>query len=149
MTSRRSEPEVGYVYEPFKVVGVTHRPGYPDNLHSIHEEVERRKGESLGWGGNSPVDEGPISVILIRQPDNEADPNAIQVHVPWLGRRESWVGFISADTATRLSPRMDAGWEYEGRVFSIDITPEIPEKPGITIEITLVSKGEVVEDDIS
>ena len=153
MITEHSEPEVGHVHSPFKVVGVSFIPGYPDNLLLLSEEIERRKGESVGWNssisneasdglfaGIAP-DIDSISLVLIRNPDNEFDDNAIEVHVPWLGRGNTLIGHVSANQAAKYAPLMDSGWEYDGCIFSVDVLPEKPNQPGITIEITLVSKG--------
>lgn len=49
----------------------------------------------------------PLDVKLIREPENEADPNAIRVEAigePWDGMK---LGYIGRETAQVLAPRID------------------------------------------
>lgn len=152
----KPEPQVGDL-KTVTVVGVSFIDDYPGNLLRLRDEVESRQAGSLDWvsvpdgdgAGMEHYDAGagsgePVSVLLIRNPENEFDENAVQVHVPWLGRR-SMIGHIDKNRAAALAPRMDAGWEYAARIVSVNVLPEKPEQPGITIEIELISKA--TDDD--
>ena len=157
MTARESNLTVGETSQPFKVVGVSFIPGYPDNIHALRDEYEARKEQALGWISKAPAwselhdesldlfdgsnEEALIEVLLIRNPENEHDSNAVQVHVPILGRRHSMIGHIDKNRAAALAPLMDQGYEYEAHVYSVDVFPDEDRKnkPGITIEITLIS----------
>lgn len=76
-----------------KVHGITHRN--PDG--SERQRIARRC--KFGQG-----------LLLIRDPGNPHDPNAIQVWVKgsFLRRRQQ-VGFLSAELAEELAPVLDAG----------------------------------------
>jgi hypothetical protein len=128
-----------------KVVGLTFRNRngaklYPANVHRIAELLQDAQIENIrqvgGWGDLRSTDppKGP-KVLLVRQPDNEADPNAIQVHVPALGPKQ-WVGFIPAPLAARWAKRMDSGRNVlEAFVSHVPVTPGIEEKPGLEIAV--------------
>src|SRR4051794_26498627 len=48
----------------------------------------------------------PIKAMLIREPENPADPNAIKVVVK---RGHIHMGYVPAGIAVALAPRLDAG----------------------------------------
>jgi hypothetical protein len=98
-----------------KVVGVTFHNGYPGNFHK--------------WSQRTP-DRYP-NCTLIREPDNEYDPNAVAVKV---GR--SIIGHVPKDLAARVAEVMDSGVEVTAKVVSVETFPELPENPTMTIEIT-------------
>lgn len=100
------------------VVGVTFVDGYPDNLYALREL----------WDGLTWQDE-PLPVILVRNPDNEHDPNAVEIHVPSVGQ----IGHCSRIIAARLAPSMDDGVEFQAWVHGIRVDPDHPENPGIDI----------------
>jgi hypothetical protein len=52
-------------------------------------------------------------VILIREPDNHVDGNAVKVHE---GEYEAHIGYVQRDKAAILAKFMDAGWIYLARV---------------------------------
>jgi len=53
-------------------------------------------------------------LTLVRQPENEHDPNAIAVRYGHLH-----IGFIKRGIATHLAPRIDAGARYRARITTI------------------------------
>jgi hypothetical protein len=116
-----NRPKLG---SPFtaKVVGVSFAPAYPDNLHGLRDAQDEaeRKGE-------------PLTVILVRNPDNEHDPNAIQVHVPALGEEWGFIGYLTAPIAARMAPELDDGQEWQAEVVSVLIDDRYPDRPGISI----------------
>lgn len=105
-----------------KVVGVTFCDGYPDNLHSL---------EDLAGRAFIKGDEG-IPAVLIRNPDNPYDENAIEVHVPALGEM---IGHLPRDLSAKLAPLMDDGMEWTAEIESVYINPEHPDRPGIAISV--------------
>lgn len=106
------------------VVGVTFAKGYPKNLLLLADLIRQQ------W----PVDE-PLAVILVRNPANEHDANAVEVHVPALGEL-AMIGHVSRDNAARLAPLMDDGIAFECWVAQTRINPEHLDRPGIDIAIT-------------
>lgn len=104
----------------FRVAGVTFHPNYPANLHQLREPAEH------AW----TTGEG-LPVILIRDPHNPHDPNAIQIHTPTAGM----VGHMPRHLATRCAPHMDAGQRFAGEVIRIAVDPDHPDKPGIEIRV--------------
>ena len=124
-------------HQPFTLVGCSFQPAYPGNLHSIHQEMENRRTADLGWDSEA-VGFQPVSLVLIRDPDNPHDSNAIQVHCPDLGR-QSMIGHINRHLAAVIAPRMDAGQQYEAHVVSVNIRPDKPDQPGLTMAVTEVS----------
>ncbi len=109
------------------VVGVSFVDSYPGNLEALCEV----------WDGLSWEDE-PLTVILRRNPDNEYDANAVEVHVPSIGM----IGHCSRIIAARLAPSMDAGIEFRASVHGIRVDPDHPEQPGIDIAFKRVEREE-------
>jgi hypothetical protein len=105
------------------VVGVTFAKGYPDNLLRLAElQRGRRQGDE------------PLAVILVRNPANEHDANAVEIHVPALGEG-AMIGHVSRDNAARLAPLMDDGIAFEAWVAQTRIDPQHLDRPGIDIGI--------------
>lgn len=108
------------------VVGVTFVATYPTNLLLLAEQAEwaERQGEQL-------------TAILVRNPQNPYDANAIEVHVPALGDM-AMIGHLSREIAARLAPRLDAGDRYEVKVSWVRINPDHLDRPGIDLSICRV-----------
>jgi len=104
-----------------KVVGVSFVPGYPDNLLDL--ELADSKAQLNGE---------PLAVVLIRNPKNGYDGNAIEVHVPALGDN-GMVGHLTRPIAARMAPEMDAGVVWSAEVESVLIDPDHLDRPGISI----------------
>lgn len=119
--TRVNRPQIG---SPFttKVVGVSSVPAYPDNLWALDQSAAdaERSGE-------------PLRVILVRNPDNEYDSNAIQVHVPALGDEWGFIGHLTRPIAARMAPEMDNDIEWEAEIVSVLIDPDHLDRPGISI----------------
>lgn len=115
-----------------KVVGVSFRPAYPDNLWALDE----------AWQQFEHQGDEPLAAVLVREPDNTHDPNAVAVHVPALGDDWAHIGYIMRPVAERLAPEMDAGAEWSGEVVSVLINPEFLDRPGIEIRCTRVHQEE-------
>lgn len=106
-----------------RVVGVTFQEGYPDNLLTLWEDLENG---------------AEVHFELVREPENEHDPNAILVTAD--GRP---VGHIPRQIAEVVAPEMDKTpgclLISQGRVV---ISPNIPEKPGLEITLVTANQGE-------
>lgn len=124
-----------------RVVGVTfaheHPNGgkYPENVYRLQEIHAKR---FLRAGGDK-TEPDPLPVVLVRNPANEHDANAIEVHVPALGRNESMIGHLSREHAEQLAPRMDAGEVWDAAVVDVLVKPEKPNNPGVDVECWLVT----------
>ena len=121
----------------FKVVGVSFVTGYPQNLYRLQEIAATRYLEAPGTLSN-PGHIEPLPVVLIRNPENEYDANAIEVHVPGLGR-EGMIGHVPAPIAARLAPTLDGGADYHAAVVAVLIHPDNPSNPGIEIRLERVA----------
>ncbi len=113
------------VTQPFitKVVGVSFVPSYPENLYVLDraQQEAERSGE-------------PLVVILVRNPANAYDANAIEVHVPALGEDLAMLGHLTRPIAARLAPDIDAGNDWRAAVVSVLIDPDHLDNPGISIK---------------
>lgn len=126
-----------------RVVGLTFRPGYPETVLRVADSMESTRIDSVreasSWDDIGALPEGP-TVLLIRNPDNEYDGNAIEVHIPMLGRR-GFVGHIPKELAARWAPRLDAGQIAQATVMSIPVTPDHIDRPGLEIGVLLHEPG--------
>ena len=122
-----------------KVVGVSFTNHYPNNLHELNEVMN---GTAHDLVLDSYYDENPnlirpgpepLVAILYRRPDNDFDSNAIEVHVPAL-TGHGMIGHLTRPIAARLAPEMDAGTLWMGHIESVNIDPDHPDRPGITIK---------------
>lgn len=120
--------QMGSLPASFKttVVGVSFVPSYPMNLYKLEELYA-----SVLFNGDEP-----IQCVLIRNPNNEHDPFAIEVHVPALGKDNGMIGHLTRPIAARLSKELDSGIRWQGRVWSLRIHPEHSDRPGIEVELT-------------
>jgi len=118
----RHPSRLGSPFE-MKVVGVSFTPGYPDNMHNLAAVQER--AEASGE---------PLTVILVRNPDNDYDANAIEVHVPALGDRWGFIGHLTRPIAARMAPEIDGGTKWDAEVVSVLIDPLHMDRPGISIK---------------
>lgn len=104
-----------------KVVGVSFVPGYPNNLHALEALAD-----------DAHLQGEPLVVVLRRNPDNQFDPNAIEVHVPALGDG-GFIGHLTRPIVARMAPEMDAGARWFAEVESVLIDPAHMDRPGISI----------------
>lgn len=112
------------------VVGVSFAPGYPDNLHALDHAMKSRVLLDLG-------DPEPLPAILVRNPENPYDTNAIAVHCPSLGDN-AMIGHLPRALAVRLAPEMDAGHLYAGAIHYVKVHDDHPDRPGIEITIARI-----------
>lgn len=133
-----------------KVVGVTFVPAYPDNLTALAElmkpklllypmlngevaqEMAERDYERYVEKHGPFVPPEPLAVVLRRNPKNEYDSNAIEVHVPALGKH-GMIGHLTRPIAARMAPEMDKGILWSAEVESVLIDPDHLDRPGISI----------------
>jgi lysophospholipase L1-like esterase len=116
-----------------KVVGVTFVDEYPDNLLAL-AEIQRRR-EDRGF-------DEPLAAVLIRNPDNAYDTNAIEVHVP----SEGMIGHLPKEIAARLAPCLDAGETWHATLSEVRISPEAPEQPGVDVHVERIKHRETDEE---
>lgn len=111
------------------VVGVTFVATYPYNLLALRDvsmDAEQR-GERL-------------AVVLVRNPANPYDANAVEVHVPALGEM-AMIGHVSAENAARLAPLMDQGITFRAEIAGARIHPDHTDRPGIDVAIARATAG--------
>ena len=130
----------------FKVVGMTfldelsYGAVYPDDFFRLQEIDAAAKLAALGWDGSAEDLEfsGVVEVLLYRNPENPYDANAIEVHVPSLGRR-SMIGHVPRDLAARLAPSLDRGDKWDVRLGSVLVDPEHEDNPGALVVMECIS----------
>jgi len=110
-----------------QVVGLTFVEGYPQNLHKLAVVLDQTTVESP-------------AVVLMRNPDNEHDPNAVEVHIPSL--QEGLVGHLPREVAAVVAPMLDVGYRFQAFVHAVRIRDEHPDRPGLDIELTPITKDE-------
>lgn len=103
------------------VVGVTFVPYYPTNLHLLADITTGLTDERL-------------PVILVRNPANPYDANAVEIHIPALGEM-AMIGHVPRDQAARLAPLMDSGIEFVAEVAWCRIDPAHYDKLGIDVAV--------------
>jgi hypothetical protein len=109
------------------VVGVTFIGDYPDNLHDL-ARIQRRREQRQN--------EEPLVAILIRNPENKHDANAIEVHQPSVGM----IGHLPRQVAERLAPCLDAGETWHATLEPVRISPEAPEQPGVNVHVERIEE---------
>jgi hypothetical protein len=105
-----------------KVAGVSFVPGYPGNLLdlAVHADFAQQRNEG-------------VTALLIRNPDNQHDANAIEVHVPVMAK--GFIGHLPFPVAAWVAPRMDAGETWEAEVLGVHIHSDDPLRPGVEIRL--------------
>lgn len=109
-----------------RVVGVSFTAHYPDNLTKLYNLVDG--AEEIGER---------LPVVLVRNPENPHDANAVEVHVPALGDM-AMIGHVDRENAARLALRMDGGDRFLCAVSGVRINPSHPDRPGIDIAVARV-----------
>lgn len=159
--ARKMNPPLGSPFEA-KVVGVSFVPGYPGTLYRLDDVWQERCHpvcyECGGTGvAHSEIAAGGVScdpcqgtgrmeaeqlpAILVRNPDNEHDPNAVQVHVPALGE-DGMVGHLTRPIVARMAPEMDSGIRWDAEVVNVLIDPDWLDRPGISIKCQRVKEDD-------
>lgn len=101
-----------------KVVGLSFRPGYPDNLHRLAEAYAALPPGAVG------------EASLVRDADNAVDPNAVAI----LAGGEH-VGYLPAVLAARAAPMIDAGVRFRVVGASVLVNPEHTDRPGLMVRV--------------
>ena len=107
------------------VVGVSFTEFYPSNIYALDAAQRDTHREE------------PLPVVLIRNPLNEHDENAIEVHVPALGDI-GMIGHLPRALAARLAPELDGGVVWQAHVDDVLVHPDHPENPGITVHCSRI-----------
>lgn len=97
-----------------KVVGLTFSNDYPSNIYRIAKRFAM----------------GDDSIVLVREPDNEVDKNAIAVC-----DGENKIGHVPRKIAELLSPQIDGGVKFYAAVESVVVSQENVNQPGLKITI--------------
>ena len=108
------------------VVGVTFVPAYPNNLHMLAQVANDMPGSEH------------LAVVLVRNPANPYDANAIEVHVPALGTDMAMIGHVDRHNAARLAPLLDQGIRFHTSITGVRINPNHMDRPGIDVSISRV-----------
>lgn len=103
----------------FKAVGVSFHPDYPENLLRLRE--------TLGLAG------GAGEASLIREPDNEHDPNAVAIFVGG-----TVVGHAPRAVAQFVGPMLDDGTLVRATA-TVLIDPDHEDRPGLLVECERVT----------
>ncbi len=90
-------------------------------MTTINSAVVGTKFHPAGSNALSDAAQGEM-VALVREPDNEFDPNAVAVHIN--GHK---CGFVPRAQAERLAAGMDAGKPVTARVYGTKLEIEITE----------------------
>lgn len=123
-----------------KVVGVTFVPGYPGNIFRLNDIATKRFLTAPAKFGQV-TDPEPLPAVLIRNPNNEFDANAIEVHVPALGN-QGMIGHVPRTVAERLAPLIDGGEQWQASITMVQINPDHPNNPGVQLTLDRVNQGE-------
>jgi hypothetical protein len=79
-----------------------------------------------------------MAAVLRRDPNNEHDRNAIEVHVPG---GSGHCGFVPGHLARILAPILDGGTVISAYAVEVRIYHESPDKPGLTVALTLAARS--------
>jgi hypothetical protein len=104
-----------------KVAGTTFRPNYPENLLQLLRGLEAEP-------------ESDILLTLEEEPSNPYDPNAIKVILQSTGEH---LGYVPKGLTEEVKPFLHAEQPYTAIVYSVDIQRNHPDRPGLTIGVTL------------
>ncbi len=102
--------------EVIDVVGMTFADNYPASVYQLPEDG--------------------VSGLLVRNPKNEYDSNAIEVHAVLKNKTTVMMGHLPAKDGTsgRIAPAMDLGVEYQVTLVP-RIDPAHPGQPGLTAKL--------------
>lgn len=109
-----------------KVVGMSFVDSYPGNVRSLDRRI-RAVGSIF-----------QPRVEIQHDPDNEHDPNAIEV---WIALHDvaEFYGHLPRDVAARLAPELDAGGRWEVSIDKVLISDENPLHPGLSLKFKRVN----------
>lgn len=101
-----------------KVVGLSFRPGYPDNVLALAEAFAALPPGAAG------------EATLVRDVDNAHDANAVAILAAG-----AHVGYLPAALAAKVAPEIDAGTRFLVTGAEVLIHPEHPERPGLLVQV--------------
>lgn len=113
-----------------RVVGVSFVD--PDNVKRARLRQICEERGLVNPGEFDPVEN--VAVVLIRNPGNEFDSNAVQVHVPALGDN-AMLGHLPRSIAVELAPLMDAGGRFQAALTGIFVADVAPNNYGIAVAV--------------
>lgn len=102
----------------FRLVGVTFAAGYPNTVAAVADAVTS----------------GPVHALLVRDPDNAHDPNAVAVWCPTAGGH---IGHMPRALAARVAAAIDGGARYDAEITELVEHPDHPHNPGIEVRIAM------------
>ena len=137
-----------------KVVGLTFVDdgrAYPANVHELRKihstkvfagifndspyDDPEPATLTVGWGYG---DVEPLPIVLTRNPDNEHDANAVEIHSPSVGM----LGHLPRDVAARVAPWLDAGHLMRAGVASVLVVPGHEDQPGVSLCLERIDPDE-------
>ncbi len=138
-----------------KVVGLTFVDdgrAYPANVHRVRVAHESRFAHFIdGRDDDAPYQAffqigyaaaalpEPLPIVLIRNPDNPHDTNAVEVHQPSIG---GMLGHLPRDIAARVAPWLDAGHKLRVGVASVLVMPGSEDNPGVSLCVERIDPDE-------
>jgi hypothetical protein len=110
------------------VAGLSFRgDAYPANVYEIERLIVQ---QLLGHH-----EEG-LAAVLIPEPDNAYDANAMQVHVPAI---DQMVGYVPRQIAARMQIMLRDGYvPRDCMVYATRIHPDHPGNPGLDVAFDMV-----------
>ena len=101
-----------------RVAGVSFVEGYPHNLLESYPDFP------------------DAAVVLVPDPFNKYDPNAIGVWVrPDSGDESYRIGYIPRDVAEMMTEAMEMGAVFRVSQATVMVSPDAPEHPGVELVI--------------
>lgn len=104
MTTRASMPSP----VELRVVGLTYRPGYPQNIL----DLQGREGER----------------VKLKRTKNKYDHSAVSVVF-----EAQRLGYLSRGMAKFMAPELDKGVKWRAWLFEVKVNEEYPDRPGLWI----------------
>lgn len=105
-----------------RLVGVTFAEHYPESLYQLMEQIKE--------------DRLPVPLTLVREPENEFDPNAVAVVAPNEEFGPHIIGHIPRHLAARLAPEMDAGVKWGAVLTNVFYLDDHIDRPGADVLLT-------------
>lgn len=110
------------------VVGLTFVDDYPANVRRL----ERYMVERFWTAG---ADAEPIPLVLVRNPANTFDANAVEVHSP---SAVGMIGHLPRKVAAAVAPEIDAEIDWRCDLIAVRTHPDHVDNPGIDVRLTRV-----------
>lgn len=126
-SSEEEENKVKPIFHtlPFKVVGVAHSTRTQDHLEGTLNRMKEH-GET-------------VSAMLLPEPENEFDKDAIAVHIDY-GQGPSFIGYIPRELTKYIHPLLEPGQIREVKVADIRFRTQF-KKFGLYIKLLITRVG--------